>query len=156
MRSAAPPASCSPPNRAVKDATCSSPHVLCNFDLPWNPMRIEQRVGRLSRIGQTRDIEILNLVTAGTVEESVLHLLQAKLNLFEFGDRRDRHDSRQPGGGTRVRGRGGRPVGRGGRHGRFPPAHGDTGRPPGAGQGEYLEQQAHDNKIFGDRFVPDP
>ena len=47
-------------------------------------MRIEQRVGRLSRIGQTRDNHIINQVTAGTVEESVLHLLQAKLNLFEM------------------------------------------------------------------------
>ena len=59
-------------------------HALCNFDLPWNPMRIEQRIGRLSRIGQTHDIQIFNLVTAGTVEEAVLHLLQAKLNLFEL------------------------------------------------------------------------
>jgi SNF2 family DNA or RNA helicase len=59
-------------------------HAVCNFDLPWNPMRIEQRIGRLSRIGQTRDIHVFNLVAAGTVEEAVLHLLEAKLNLFEL------------------------------------------------------------------------
>src|SRR3982074_2487161 len=59
-------------------------HAVCNFDLPWNPMRIEQRIGRLSRIGQTPDVRVFNLVAAGTVEEAVLHLLEAKLNLFEL------------------------------------------------------------------------
>ena len=43
-------------------------NILCNFDLPWNPMRIEQRIGRLSRIGQQRDVHVLNFVTAGTIE----------------------------------------------------------------------------------------
>ena len=47
-------------------------------------MRIEQRIGRLSRIGQKRDVHILNFVTAGTVEEEILHLLEAKINLFEL------------------------------------------------------------------------
>lgn len=59
-------------------------HAVCNFDLPWNPMRIEQRIGRLSRIGQTRDVHVFNLVAAGTLEASVLHLLEAKLNMFEL------------------------------------------------------------------------
>jgi SNF2 family DNA or RNA helicase len=59
-------------------------HAVCNFDLPWNPMRIEQRIGRLSRIGQTRDVHVFNLVAAGTAEEVVLHLLDAKLNMFEL------------------------------------------------------------------------
>lgn len=59
-------------------------HGLCNFDLPWNPMKIEQRVGRLSRIGQQRDVYVFNLVAAGTVEAAVLHLLEAKLNMFEL------------------------------------------------------------------------
>ena len=58
--------------------------AVCNFDLPWNPMKIEQRIGRLSRIGQTRDIHVFNLVAAGTLEASVLHLLEAKLNMFEL------------------------------------------------------------------------
>jgi SNF2 family DNA or RNA helicase len=57
---------------------------VCNFDLPWNPMKIEQRIGRLSRIGQTRDVHVFNLVAAGTLEASVLHLLEAKLNMFEL------------------------------------------------------------------------
>ena len=59
-------------------------HGLCNFDLPWNPMKIEQRIGRLSRIGQTNDVHVFNLVAAGTVEAAVLHLLEAKLNMFEL------------------------------------------------------------------------
>jgi len=59
-------------------------HGLCNFDLPWNPMKIEQRVGRLSRIGQKSDVHVFNLVAAGTVEAAVLHLLEAKLNMFEL------------------------------------------------------------------------
>ena len=59
-------------------------HAVCNFDLPWNPMRIEQRIGRLSRIGQTHDVHVFNLVAAGTAEAVVLHLLDAKLNMFEL------------------------------------------------------------------------
>jgi SNF2 family DNA or RNA helicase len=59
-------------------------HAVCNFDLPWNPMKIEQRIGRLSRIGQDHDVHVFNLVAAGTVEAAVLHLLEAKLNLFEL------------------------------------------------------------------------
>ena len=47
-------------------------------------MKIEQRIGRLSRIGQTHDVHVFNLVAAGTVEAAVLHLLEAKLNLFEL------------------------------------------------------------------------
>jgi SNF2 family DNA or RNA helicase len=59
-------------------------HAVCNFDLPWNPMRIEQRIGRLSRIGQTHDVHVFNLVAASTVEAAVLYLLEAKLNMFEL------------------------------------------------------------------------
>jgi SNF2 family DNA or RNA helicase len=59
-------------------------HGVCNFDLPWNPMKIEQRIGRLSRIGQKRDVYVFNFVAAGTVEAAVLHLLEAKLNMFEL------------------------------------------------------------------------
>ena len=59
-------------------------HGLCNFDLPWNPMKIEQRIGRLSRIGQKHDVYVFNLVAARTVEAAILHLLEAKLNMFEL------------------------------------------------------------------------
>jgi len=59
-------------------------HAVCNFDLPWNPMKIEQRIGRLSRIGQTHDVYVFNLVATETVEAAVLHLLDAKLSMFEM------------------------------------------------------------------------
>ena len=47
-------------------------------------MRIEQRIGRLSRIGQSRDVHVFNLVSAGTLEAALLHLLEAKINMFEL------------------------------------------------------------------------
>ncbi len=130
-------------------------HAVCNFDLPWNPMRIEQRIGRLSRIGQTQDIHVFNLVAAGTVEEAVLHLLEAKLNLFElvigeidmilgnleeerefedmvadlWAEADDLADFR-----ARMEALGDRLV---------------------AAKQAYLEQRAHDDKLFGDRFTPE-
>lgn len=55
-----------------------------NYDLPWNPMKVEQRIGRIHRLGQTRDVHIYNLVTEGTVEEYVLYLLHEKIRLFEL------------------------------------------------------------------------
>ncbi len=59
-------------------------HVIVNFDLPWNPMRIEQRIGRLSRIGQQQDVYIFNLSSRGTVEDEILEILDRKINLFEL------------------------------------------------------------------------
>jgi SNF2 family DNA or RNA helicase len=59
-------------------------HRLVNFDLPWNPMEIEQRIGRLHRIGQQHPVRIYNFVQAGTLQEHLLQILQEKLNLFEL------------------------------------------------------------------------
>jgi len=59
-------------------------HVMVNVDLPWNPMQIEQRLGRLHRVGQDRDVLLTNLVASGTIEEQVLRVLEAKINLFEL------------------------------------------------------------------------
>jgi SNF2 family DNA or RNA helicase len=59
-------------------------HVMVNFDLPWNPMQIEQRLGRIHRIGQRQDVQLTNLVSRGTLEERLLEVLQAKINLFEL------------------------------------------------------------------------
>ncbi len=57
-------------------------HVVVNFDLPWNPMRIEQRIGRVHRIGQTDTVQIYNLYAVDTVEEDILRLLHEKIDLF--------------------------------------------------------------------------
>jgi SNF2 family DNA or RNA helicase len=59
-------------------------HVMVNMDLPWNPMQIEQRLGRLHRVGQDHDVLLTNLVARGTIEEQVLRVLEAKINLFEL------------------------------------------------------------------------
>jgi SNF2 family DNA or RNA helicase len=59
-------------------------HRLVNFDLPWNPMEIEQRIGRLHRLGQQHPVRIYNFVQAGTLQEQLLQILQEKLNLFEL------------------------------------------------------------------------
>ncbi len=59
-------------------------NTLINFDIPWNPMAIEQRIGRIDRIGQTREVFIFNLVAAGTIEDSVLRILDEKINMFEL------------------------------------------------------------------------
>ncbi len=55
-----------------------------NFDLPWNPMRIEQRIGRVHRLGQTRPVYIHNFSTQNTIEEHIVHLLQDKIRMFEM------------------------------------------------------------------------
>jgi superfamily II DNA or RNA helicase len=59
-------------------------NTLINFDLPWNPMRIEQRIGRLHRIGQNRDVFIFNLSVRETLEDHILHILENKINMFEM------------------------------------------------------------------------
>jgi len=59
-------------------------NTLINFDIPWNPMAIEQRIGRIDRIGQTREVFVFNLVTADTIEDSVLRILDEKINMFEL------------------------------------------------------------------------
>ena len=57
-------------------------HILINFDLPWNPMRIEQRIGRVHRIGQTRDVRIVNMAINDTIEAYILNRLYEKIEMF--------------------------------------------------------------------------
>jgi SNF2 family DNA or RNA helicase len=130
-------------------------HAVCNFDLPWNPMKIEQRIGRLSRIGQTHDVHVFNLVAAGTVEAAVLHLLDAKLAMFElvigeidmilgnldeeqefqdlvadlWADSADMDD--------------------------FAHRMEELGNRLLSAKEAYLAQQAHDQRLFGNRFSPE-
>jgi len=58
--------------------------VMVNFDIPWNPMRIEQRIGRIHRVGQTREVRIYNLSARGTIEDYLLDILDRKINMFEL------------------------------------------------------------------------
>ena len=58
-------------------------HLLVNYDLPWNPMRVEQRIGRVDRIGQTEIVQVFNLWVKGTIEERVLNVLERRINVFE-------------------------------------------------------------------------
>ena len=62
-------------------------HVIVNFDMPWNPMRIEQRIGRVDRIGQRSVVRAINFVLDDTVEHRVRQVLEDKLALIaeEFG-----------------------------------------------------------------------
>lgn len=59
-------------------------NVLINYDLPWNPMEIEQRIGRIHRIGQEREVQVYNFCAAGTVEDRILDILDRKINMFEL------------------------------------------------------------------------
>jgi len=62
-------------------------HVVINYDIPWNPMRLEQRIGRVDRIGQTHAVRAINFVFEGSVEYRVLEVLEQKLAVIfeEFG-----------------------------------------------------------------------
>jgi len=57
-------------------------NIIINYDLPWNPMKIEQRCGRADRIGQQRDVHIYNFVIADTVESRVRNVLEEKLSVI--------------------------------------------------------------------------
>lgn len=59
-------------------------HRLINYDLPWNPMKVEQRIGRVHRLGQTKEIIIFNYAVAGTIEARILELLVRKIRMFEI------------------------------------------------------------------------
>jgi superfamily II DNA or RNA helicase len=55
-----------------------------NYDLPWNPMRVEQRIGRLDRYGQESDlIHILNMIVADTIEERIFYRLYERIEIFQ-------------------------------------------------------------------------
>ncbi|MFD2630814.1 DEAD/DEAH box helicase [Oceanobacillus kapialis] len=56
---------------------------MINYDLPWNPMRLEQRIGRIHRYGQENDVHIYNFAIRGTIEEHIMTLLYEKIELFE-------------------------------------------------------------------------
>jgi superfamily II DNA or RNA helicase len=62
-------------------------HIVVNYDIPWNPMRLEQRIGRVDRIGQTKPVQAINFILADTVEARVQEVLEIKLRVIleQFG-----------------------------------------------------------------------
>ena len=130
-------------------------NVIVNYDLPWNPMRIEQRIGRLSRIGQTRDVHVVNLAADGTIEAAVLHLLEAKLMMFELvigeidmvlGNLEDDRDFSEIVGEMWGESEGVDEFGK--RLDAF-------GERLLAAKRAYIQQKAVDERIFGDQFRPE-
>ena len=63
-------------------------YCMVNFDLPWNPSKLEQRIGRIDRIGQKKDVLIFNFYLKGTIEDRVRSILENKLFLIkkQFGE----------------------------------------------------------------------
>lgn len=59
-----------------------SASLIINLDLPWNPAVLEQRIGRVYRLGQARSVQVINMVAAGTIEERMLTTLNFKAGLF--------------------------------------------------------------------------
>jgi len=58
-------------------------HILINYDLPWNPMKVEQRIGRVDRLGQKHAVKVINFSILGTIEERVLDVLSRRIRVFE-------------------------------------------------------------------------
>jgi len=59
-------------------------HQMINYDLPWNPMKIEQRIGRIHRLGQENEVMIYNFCGKGSLEEYIMEILDKKINMFEM------------------------------------------------------------------------
>ncbi len=58
--------------------------IVVNYDLPWNPMRVEQRIGRVHRLGQKHPVRVIHLAARGTIEAYVLEILDRKIRMFEL------------------------------------------------------------------------
>ena len=58
--------------------------IVVNYDLPWNPMKLEQRIGRVHRLGQQHPVRVINLAARGTIEAYVLEILDRKIRMFEL------------------------------------------------------------------------
>jgi SNF2 family DNA or RNA helicase len=74
--------------------------TVVNYDLPWNPMRVEQRIGRVHRLGQKETVQVINLVSRGTIEAYVLEILERKIQMFQLviGEVEEILGAWQPGG----------------------------------------------------------
>jgi len=69
---------------ASEGLNLQSAALLFNYDMPWNPMRVEQRIGRIDRIGQPGDVvEIVNYYYEGTIEADIYRALRQRIGIFE-------------------------------------------------------------------------
>ena len=58
--------------------------TLVNYDMPWNPMKIEQRIGRIDRRGQMSEaVKVYNMITSGTIDANIYERCLLKINIFE-------------------------------------------------------------------------
>ncbi|RME02241.1 MAG: DEAD/DEAH box helicase, partial [Deltaproteobacteria bacterium] len=57
---------------------------LINYDLPWNPMLVEQRIGRIHRLGQKKTVYVVNLTLSNTIESRIMYLLARKIQMFKL------------------------------------------------------------------------
>ncbi len=58
-------------------------HIIVNYDLPWNPMKVEQRIGRVDRIRQEKPVSVFNFHVVGTIEGRILDVLERRIHIFE-------------------------------------------------------------------------
>ncbi|WP_404813383.1 DEAD/DEAH box helicase [Halobacillus yeomjeoni] len=58
-------------------------HQMINYDLPWNPMRLEQRIGRIHRFGQEKNVKIYNFAIENTIEDHIMKMLYEKIEIFK-------------------------------------------------------------------------
>lgn len=71
-------------------------HILVNFDLPWNPMRLVQRIGRIYRYGQEKEVIVFNIFSEGTADDGIVRLLYQKIDqvVNDLGAISDEFDER--------------------------------------------------------------
>lgn len=71
------------PGEASEGLNLQFASLMVNLDLPWNPMKLEQRIGRIQRIGGKKDVLIFNLVLQGTIEEKIYEICSERIKMFE-------------------------------------------------------------------------
>lgn len=71
------------PGEASEGLNLQMASLMVNLDLPWNPMKLEQRIGRIQRIGGKKDVRIVNLVLLETIEEKIYEICNQRIQMFK-------------------------------------------------------------------------
>jgi superfamily II DNA or RNA helicase len=71
------------PGEASEGLNLQVASLMVNLDLPWNPMKLEQRIGRIQRIGGKKDVLIVNLILLETIEEKIYEICERRIQMFE-------------------------------------------------------------------------